>query len=250
MAEAAGNQGRTLDRALDLLECVASSRDPLSLTHISRLTGLHIATARRVLGQLVARDYLASTAQGYTLGPRVLPLSHTFVVQDRLALISPSILNDITHHTGLTSSVFVRTGDERVLIARRESPNPLSYQFPVGQLLSLFLGGGKVLLAHAPEEDQERLLGSYEPFDLADGRVQTADTLRADLQSVRDTGYFVSQSERHRGTVSITAPVRSVEGDVIASINLVAHDGTIDAVAISNHQTILMQASRRLTDQI
>lgn len=50
--------------------------------------------------------------------------------------------------------------------------------------------------------------------------------------------------------MSITAPVRSVEGDVIASINLVAHDGTIDAVAISNHQTILMQASRRLTDQI
>ncbi|WBL18759.1 hypothetical protein [Citricoccus sp. NR2] len=52
------------------------------------------------------------------------------MVQDRLALIAPSILSDITHHTGLTSSVFVRTGDERVLIARCESPSPLSYQVP------------------------------------------------------------------------------------------------------------------------
>ncbi|MGO1182707.1 MAG: IclR family transcriptional regulator [Micrococcaceae bacterium] len=177
-------------------------------------------------------------------------MSHTFVVQDRLALISPSILNELTHHTGLTSSVFVRTGDDRVLIARCESPDPLSYQFPVGQLLSLYLGGGKVLLAHASPADQDRLLESYQPFDLADGRVQTADTLRADLQSVRDTGYFVSQAERHRDTVSITAPVRSVDGDVIASINLVAHDGTIDVVGISNHQSILLQASRRLTAQI
>jgi DNA-binding IclR family transcriptional regulator len=248
--ETQGNQGRTLERALDIIECVMSSRDPLTLTQVSRQTGLHIATTRRIIGQLVGRDYLRSSSQGYTLGPRVLPMSHTFVLQDRLALIAPQILSDLTAHTGLTSSVFVRTGDERVLIARVESPTPLSYQFPVGQLLRLTLGGGKVLLAYADEEDRERVLSEYESITLADSREQTADSLRADLEDIREKEFFISQAERRRGTVSITAPIWSHDNDLLGSVNLVGHDGTIDAEGIRDHQSILSEASRRFTMQM
>ncbi len=245
-----GNQGRTLERALDIIECVMSSRDPLTLTQISRHTGLHIATTRRIIGQLAGRDYLRSASQGYTLGPRVLPMSHTFVLQDRLALIAPQILSDLTAHTSLTSSVFVRTGDQRVLIARVESPTPLSYQFPVGQLLGLTLGGGKVLLAYAEEEDRDRILNAYQPITLADGQEQTADSLRADLENIRAQEFFISQAERRRGTVSITAPIWNQENELLGSVNLVGHDGSIDAEGIRDHQSILSEASRRFTMQM
>lgn len=245
-----GNQGRTLDRVLDVLECVTSSREALSLTQIARLSSLHIATAKRIIGQLSMRDYLRSSPQGYTLGPRVLPMAHTFVSQDRLALIAPSVLRDLSAHTSLTSSVFVRSANERVMIARIEAPTPLSYQFPVGQLLSLFIGGGKVLLAYATQEERDQLLEGYENIELADGRIQDLKSLQQDLDGIRDNGYFIGHSERHRGTLSLTMPIWSDENLLLGSINLVADGWAIEQDGITKHHTALLQASRRIAMQM
>lgn len=233
-----------------MLECVTDTHAPVSLTHISRTTGLHLATTQRVVAQLVKRDYLKNSTSGYTLGPRVLPMSHTFVVQDRLALLAPSVLSELTSHTSLTSSVFVRTGDRRVLVARIEAPNPLSYQFPVGQLLGLFVGGGKVLLAHAEEADRQRLLADYEPIQFENGRLQDLDALLADLEVIRETGVFISESERRRGSLSITAPIWAPDNELLGSINLVADSWTTGNSGIVEHKSTLMQASQRITSQM
>lgn len=247
---ATNNQGRTLDRALDVLECVTSTHEPITLTEISRATGLHLATTQRVIGQLVKRDYLRNTPRGYTLGPQVLPMSHSFVLQDRLALVSPSVLSALTDHTSLTSSVFVRVADRRVLVSRVEAPNPLSYQFPVGQVLGLFVGGGKVMLAHADEDDRERLLDSYEPVTLANGRVQDLGALRADLEQVRKAGYFLAESERSRDSLSSTAPIWSPDDRLLGTINVVANSGDVGRAELEEHTSTLLQASRRITAQM
>lgn len=248
MAE--GNQGRTLERALDVIESVSSSTDPLTLTQISNATGLHIATTRRILGTLEKRDYLKQSPTGYTLGPRVLPHAHAFQLQDRLALISPPILREVASISSLTSSVFVPTGNQRVLISRVEAPNALGYEFPIGQILSLTLGGGKVLLAFMDHEKQEEIIDSYEPTAMADGRIQTLDSLRADLKTIQDTDFFVSTSERSRGTVSLTAPIRNGHNEVIASIIIAGHDGIINADAILEYQSLVLQAARRISSQM
>ncbi|MEW1990044.1 IclR family transcriptional regulator [Brevibacterium casei] len=244
------NQGRTLDRALDVLECVTSTHEPVTLTEISRATGLHLATTQRLIGQLVKRDYLKSTPRGYTLGPQVLPMSHSFVLQDRLALVAPSVLSALTDHTSLTSSVFVRVADRRVLVSRFEAPNPLSYQFPVGQVLGLFVGGGKVLLAHAEEEDQERLLADYEPMALSSGRLQNLEELRNDLEQIRETGYFLAEAERSKDSLSTTAPIWSPDDSLLGTINLVANTGDTTRKELERHTSTLLQASRRITAQM
>ncbi|BAU95335.1 IclR family transcriptional regulator [Corynebacterium suranareeae] len=248
MAE--GNQGRTLERALDVIESVSSSTDPLTLTQISKATGLHIATTKRILGTLEKRDYLKMSPTGYTLGPQVLPHAHAFQLQDRLALISPPILREVASISSLTSSVFVPSGDQRVLISRIEAPNALGYEFPIGQLLSLTLGGGKVLLAFMDQEKRDEIVNNYEPFHLADGEIQTAETLRQDLANIHETDYFVSSSERSRGTVSLTAPIRNGHDEVIATISIAGHDGLINESAILEHQSLVLQAARRISTQM
>lgn len=248
MAE--NNQGRTLERAFDVIECVSSSSDPLTLTQISKATGLHIATTKRILGTLERRLYLKQAPNGYTLGPQVLPHAHAFLLQDRLALISPPILRDLTTVTSLTSSVFVASGDQRILISRVEAPNALGYEFPIGQVLSLTLGGGKVLLAHKPAEEQERIIEAADSTPLADQKVQTPETLRADIEQILDTGIFVSASERSHGTVSLTAPIRNGDDTVIASINITGHDGLTNAEDILQHQANVLQAARRISSQM
>lgn len=237
---AENNHGRTLERALDVIESISSSTDPLTLTQISKATGLHIATTKRILGTLERRDYLKQAPTGYTLGPRVLP--H--------ALISSPILRELTSITSLTSSVFVPSGDHRILISRVEAPNALGYEFPIGQVLSLTLGGGKVLLAHKPPEGQERIIEESASTTLADHKTQTPDTLRANIEQILETGIFVSASERSQGTVSLTAPIRNGDDEVIASINITGHDGLTNTEAILEFQPTVLQAARRIGAQM
>ncbi|MDN5903767.1 IclR family transcriptional regulator domain-containing protein, partial [Corynebacterium casei] len=155
-----------------------------------------------------------------------------------------------TSITSLTSSVFVPSGDHRILISRVEAPNALGYEFPIGQLLSLTLGGGKVLLAHKSPEDQERIIEESASTTLADFKTQTPETLRTDIKQILKTGIFVSSSERSQGTVSLTAPIRNAHDKGIASINSTGHDRHTNAEAILEFQSTALQAARRVSTQM
>ena len=74
---------QSLDRALDLLEALAST-DELGVSEVAAKTGLVPSTAHRLLGTLVARGYAAQSPNSgrYLLGYKLLEL--TSGLQDRL----------------------------------------------------------------------------------------------------------------------------------------------------------------------
>lgn len=216
-----GNQGRTLDRALDVLECLERARGPLRLSDIARESGLHLATTQRTVNQLVRRGYIQQDGLGYSLGPVILSLAHAFVVNDRLSTVASPILTELSASTGLTSSLFVRSGQERILVARVDGVDPLRYQFPIGRRVPLDLGGGKVLLADSGEDELDNYLAGLADVRLADGRLQRPADLRAELEAVRLSGYHLAVSERELGALSLTRQVPGHDGRARAAINLV-----------------------------
>ncbi|MEJ2560270.1 MAG: helix-turn-helix domain-containing protein, partial [Anaerolineae bacterium] len=76
---------QTVLKALDVMECLASTDRPLSTLEVAQLCGLSRPTAYRCLTTLLARGYVASNQNGhYHLGTRVLTLSKGLL--DRLDL--------------------------------------------------------------------------------------------------------------------------------------------------------------------
>lgn len=244
------NRGRTVERALDIVDYVSTVRSPVKLSQISRQTGLHLATTQRIATTLVHRGYLRTSDAGYTVGPSVLSLARAFTLQDRLSVVSFPVLRGLTDTTGLTSSVYVRTGSTRVLTCRVEAPHPMRYQLPIGHRLELTRGGGKVLLAFLPSEDREALLPEGADEELADGRLQSRESLVRELDEIRNRGYHLSLSERHRGTVSLTAPIRTPEGELSAVITIVADDDTLTAEKMMEIRPQLMSAARSIGEQM
>ena len=67
---------RVVDRAFDILEALSDSREPLSLTDISKATGLSKSTAHRILSSLVARQYAERDERGGLQVHRDCELAH------------------------------------------------------------------------------------------------------------------------------------------------------------------------------
>lgn len=139
---------RSLDRSFDVLDALQRAKHPIRLADVARASGLHIATAQRIVNVLVARGYAARIGDGYTAGPASLAVAHAYLVSNPLSALAQPVLQQLATNTGYAASLYVRVEYSRVLIARVESDHPLSYVLPVGERLPLHLGGaGKIFLA-------------------------------------------------------------------------------------------------------
>lgn len=213
----------------------------MRLSDIARESGLHVATTQRTVNQLMRRGYIQQDRLGYSLGPVILSLAHAFVVNDRLSTVATPILTELSATTGLTSSLFVQSGEERILVARVDGAEPMRYQFPIGRRVPLDVGGGKVLLSAWDEEELDRYLSRYDQIRLASGRVQNADDLREQIVRVRELGYYLADSERELGALSLTHRVQDAEGVLVAAINLVT---TAEKTSVDQLLSFLPELSR------
>ena len=114
-------------------------------------------------------------------------------------------LRDIT---GESAQMFRRQGDYRICVATAERMSGLRDSVPVGTQLTMTAGSAaQVLLAwEEPERMQRGLRGSrYSAVALA---------------AVRRRGWAHSVGEREAGVASVSAPVRSPSGKVIAAVSV------------------------------
>jgi IclR family acetate operon transcriptional repressor len=154
--------------------------------------------------------------------------AHAYLATNPVAVAAPLVLQQLASATGLTASVFVRTGDSRAVVARVEGTHPLRYVLPIGQRLPLHIGAGRVLAAHMDEQELADLIDRVGDFSVADGRRVTAEEFRAELAAIRARGWCFSSNERVVGTASVAAPVFS-PGDRCTTAIQVAGPAAVDA---------------------
>ena len=86
---------RSVERALDVLELLERSDRPLRLVDLSRGTGLHAATALRIVGVLQRRGLVQQDGGEYRLGAAALGLAHGYLVRDPLTTRARGVLQQL-----------------------------------------------------------------------------------------------------------------------------------------------------------
>lgn len=220
--EAAATTMRSLERAIDVLEVLEVAGTPLRLSDIARRAGLHVATTQRILNVLERRGRVEHDAAGYRTGAAMLFGAHAYLRTNTLANAAQPVLQELATATGLTASLFVRTGWSRAVIARVEGRRPLRYELPLGERLPLHIGAGKVLAADMPAEEVERMLDEAGPIVTAGGEHRSREAILAELAQIREQGFGVAFSERVPGMASISAPVLRPDGSYAGAVQLAA----------------------------
>ncbi|WP_413811026.1 IclR family transcriptional regulator [Streptomyces sp. OE57] len=234
-AASGGRDGRSLSvRTLDVLGAFGAARPRLTLSELSRASGLSLTTTHRIVTDLVEWGALEEADGGYQAGlrlweaacaaPRGLALRET-------ALPTMEDLYEATHEN---VQLAVRDGLDAVYVERITGHGAVRVLTRVGGRFALpATGVGLALLAHAPREVQERVLAEplrrWTPYTVTDPAV-----LRIMLAEVRRTGTAVSDRQVTDDAFSVGCPVRGVGGEVVAALSVVVRcDGPFTPMVLT-----------------
>lgn len=202
----AGSGVGVLDKAASVLNALESG--PATLAQLVAATHLARPTAHRLAVALEFHRFVARDMQGhFVLGPRLAELSSA-AGEDRLLASAMPVLVALRDHTKESSQLYRRQGDQRICVAAAERPMGLRDSIPAGATLSMKAGSAAQIL-----------LAWEEPDRLHRGLIGASFNATM-LSAVRRRGWAQSIGERESGVASVSAPVRSSSGRVIAALSI------------------------------
>lgn len=215
-----------LRRALHILDIFEDAAGGLSLSEISRRSGVPLTTTHRIVGELHEWGALERDDSGaYRIGLRLweaASLSPRSVGLQRVAL---PFMQDLFETTHRGVHLAVREQEQVVFVERFVSPEGAGDRPRVGGRYAMHATAvGLVLLAHAAPEVQEQVLGG--PLTKYTSRTCTnAGELRKVLANVRRSGYAISDRQIDPKYASVAAPIHGPDGGVVAALSLILpHD--------------------------
>ncbi|MGP4025614.1 IclR family transcriptional regulator [Actinomadura sp. 3N407] len=210
-------------KVMAILNAFAQGGVRLNLSEICRRSGLPLATGHRLVGELAEGGFLERVPDGtYRIGTRLWRIGSQAPAVMGLRELALPHMEDLYEATHDNVQLGVLRDDHVLIVERLRGTRSVPVVTQVGAMLPLHTTGvGKVLLAYAPPEVREKVLGG----ELARHAVRSItdpEELRRGLERVRRAGYALTRDEMTLGASSVGAPVRDGAGDVVAAMSLVA----------------------------
>ncbi len=216
-------RAQTVDKAMLVLNAVADSDDPLSLTALVGKTGLEKTTTHRLARSLADGGVLRfdSDSRTYSLGWRLIELGALASRRTSVLLVATPHLIKLRDKTGETVHLGAYNDGAVVYLAQESSDAAVIIRARVGQRRPLHATAmGKVLLAFGPESWLAELLQRGELEVFTDNTISEEGTLRRELRRIRELGYAIDDEEMSSGIRCVAAPVMDSAGRSVAAISV------------------------------
>jgi DNA-binding IclR family transcriptional regulator len=235
-------------RLLAVLDAFGPRSRALSLSEISRRSGLSLSTTHRLVHELLSWGALERDQNGcYSIGLRLLELAALAPRGLDLREAAFPVLDDLHHRTRGNVHLAVRDGLEVVYVEviRACATHPTSGK--TGDRWPWHATGtGLVLLAFADRETQEQALGRplkrFTPLTITDPA-----ELRRMLAQVRQSGFAVAEGSITLQDLVVGVPVHDPFGGMTAAISVVVEAARARPQALAS---LLAEASGEITRRL
>lgn len=206
---------QTLMRALDILDQVLEG--PIKSADLARKLELTRSTAHRLAQALKSRNYLTTTPDGYSLGPKLLQLGSMAQEQTDYVRIARPHLEALSAETGFCVFLGKREGDWSRHLDRVTGRQRLRVSTAPGdRRLIAETGIGKALLLDQPEETLRNLFVAARPGTTKAQR----DAWLASMRENAERGIVLHDSDAGDFVRSVAAPVRNDKGEIVVAISI------------------------------
>ncbi len=219
--EKPANGNQSVARAMAILNLLASRAEPLGVREIARQLRLAPSIAQRLIKTLARDGFLEQTGTTlrYAIGYKAFQVGNTFVAQSNLhSAVLPELYaladQQINAFLGVMRDASV------VYLATVQSTGPVAINHRPGAQTHLHSTAmGKALLAEMSNDDVRTLL-SHSPLQQLTPKTKISVVqMLADLETIRQRGYSVSEEENRLGFFSIGAVIRDASSAAVAAIS-------------------------------
>jgi DNA-binding IclR family transcriptional regulator len=183
---------------MHVLQLIAESDEPLSLSRIAALSGYPRTTVYRLLGALLAEDMVAENRHraGYELGSRLISLAGKSLAKSDLRSVALEPLRALRDATRETVHLAIPSAMGMVYIEKLESPQTVRMDSRIGTRVTWYSSSvGKAYLACLEHEPFESRLRGIRLEKLTPNTVDSLDALRREIDQARQRGYALDQEE-------------------------------------------------------
>lgn len=222
MAGGGRDPGRSVtSRVLAVLAAFDVGHPRLTLSEVARRSGIPVATASRLLGELTVGNALVRRPDGrYEVGRRLWQLGLLAPVNQELREVALPLMHDLHAATGDVIHLAVRESTHVLYIERMVGSGSVPVLSRMGARLPLHATGvGKVLLAEAPPQVLQEVLADLSRVTRR--TIVEPGRLLRELAETRRRGYARTSEEMTLGSASIAVPVRPEPGPPIAALGVV-----------------------------
>lgn len=214
---------RSVERALDIVQCIAEQNGDLGVDQITAITGLPKSTVFRLLATLTARRFVDRDPerQTYRLGRLALAVGARALGDLDIRVAARPHIEQLMAVTSETVHLSVLSRDSALCVDKIDSQRSVRMSSYVGFRDPLHCSGvGKVLLAFQDEEIRFALIAGMTLDRRTERTITDRRALEAQLGKIRLDGFATDMEEIEAGLGCIAAPIRDHSGKVVASVSI------------------------------
>jgi DNA-binding IclR family transcriptional regulator len=211
-----------LDKAVAILELLATSETELTATEIHQELGIPKATAYMLLTVLDRHQMVKKNDQHrYTIGIKLYELGITYVSKLDVVKVARPFLEQLLNRTNLTAHLGAVYDHRVIFIDKLEPKSFIRFSTFPGMRSDIHMSSlGKAMAAHLAEDELDAIivavgLGTYTLNTITD-RV----AFEEELERIREQGYAVENEEGELGIRCVGAPIFDNTGRVIAAVSV------------------------------
>jgi IclR family acetate operon transcriptional repressor len=206
----------SVERALALLDALATSPDGLGVNELARRIEANPSTASRLLATLERGRLVERTPDGpYRLGLHLVALADGVLARLDVRDVARPRLRALVAETGESASLSIPGGPEAVTIDVLPAESSVVSLARMGRpSVAHATAVGKVMLAFGSDAGPAELT-AFTPHTIVD-----PDVLAAEVAAVRERGWATAVGEREPDLNALAAPVRGRGGGLVAIVGL------------------------------
>lgn len=199
--DADNNGSQVIARAATILRALETQPKGMTISQLSRQTGLPRTTVHRLVTSLESQQLLITGNEGVQLGPalaRLAASAHTDVIT-----LSRPAMETLGRRTRETVDLCVYRGSHAVSVSQFVSDQELRVVSAIGTAYPCHCTAhGKAILAMLSDEKIEDLLGGR-PDVRTDNTLRTLSSVLENVREIRVRNYAIDREEHARGVCGI-----------------------------------------------
>lgn len=241
-----------LERVMTLLETIKDADRPLSASELARLSGVPMASTRRILAELARTGFVDRADGAYRIGMRLWQVAVQSSYAPTLGEIARPFLEDLHAVVQMPTLLSVIERDDIVNVEtlHPRGPEPTNITGPGVRLPVLVSSPGMAIVAFLPREQREAVLQNaritrFTPYTVTD-RAQ----LRMHVDAIRRTGYAALKRWIVPESTGVAVPILDENGIASAAVSVtVPYDYTEQGDLVLALRTTARSIARAISDR-